>query len=286
MEEPTAYPFQSHYKDVSGTRVHYLDEGDPRAPTLIFLHGVPTWSYTFRRIIPECVTSGLRVIAPDLPGFGLSDKPIDKQVFSLQWLVTQVAEFIDLMEVDRPVLYAHDWGVLIGLILASTPHNPFSGMILSNGFLPVPEMKVPRLFRIWRTFTRYSPFLPVGMIVNLGSKRRLSWKEKQGYNFPFKSGTEKRAIRIMPRLIPISKKHTGIELIEKAWSQLEEFNNPLITIFGDGDPITRGGEKVIQERIPGARNQDHKILKGGHFLQEDTPVEIARIIIEFIQKKI
>ncbi|MCK4748598.1 MAG: alpha/beta fold hydrolase [Bacteroidales bacterium] len=284
MNRLLAYPFQSHFKDVSGIKIHYLDEGDPDAPALIFLHGVPTWSYSFRRIIPDCVAAGLRVIVPDLPGFGLSHKPIDKQIFSLRWMVAHVAEFIDLMKVDRPVLFAHDWGVLIGLLLAAEADNPFSGMILSNGFLPVPGVRAPWLFRIWRTFARYSPLLPIGMIVNLGSKRRLSRKEKQGYNYPFNSMKEKGAVRIMPGLIPVGNRN-GIEVIEKAWSQLEEWDKPLLTIFGDGDPITRGGEKIIQTRIPGAWNQDHKILKGGHFLQEDAPEEIARTIIRFMEKK-
>ena len=284
MSKPFQFPFESHYLNVSGIRMHYIDEGDKKAPSIIFLHGVPTWSYTFRKIIPTCVKSGYRVVAPDLPGFGLSEKTIKKPVVTLSWLVNLVREFVGHVQLDQPVLYAHDWGAVIGLLLASQKDDPFSGLILSNGLLPVPGMKAPFQFRIWRLFARISPFLPVGRIVDYGTRRRLSPMERKGYEYPFHTTKEKMTIRLMPRLLPMGHQHSEFHRLKMAWSNLEQREKPLLTLFSDGDPITRGGEKVLQERIPGSSHQDHIILRGGHFLQEDVPEEISRKIIGFMRK--
>ena len=284
MSHLQEYPFESHYQDVSDCRLHYLDEGEKKAPALIFLHGVPTWSYTFRRIIPTCVKAGYRVVAPDLPGFGLSEKPMEKQLFTLKWLVEGMGEFIGIMNLEQPVLFAHDWGAIIGSLLISEKENRFAGMILCNGLLPVPGMKTPHLFRIWRLFAQISPLLPVGRIIDFGSKKRLSSMERRGYDFPFNSSREKKAIRWMPQLVPIGKGHKDVQMLEDAWLNLDQWMKPLLIIFGNGDPITRGWERVLQRRIPGAKNQDHVLLKGGHFLQEDAPEDISRAIVGFMKK--
>ncbi len=279
----TDYPFESHYLHVSGYRLHYLDEGKTGNRTLLFLHGVPTWSYTFRHIIPDCVKAGYRVLALDLPGFGLSEKHISREIYTMDFLVSVVGEFIEQMEISRVVLFAHDWGGIIGLQLVSSFEFPISGLILCNSLLPVEGMKIPFLFKLWRFFARYSPVLPVAMVVNLASNKRLSRLQKRGYNFPFTSGKDKKAIRWMPRMLPFERGQTGFSKIEKAWEDLARFENPVLTLFSDRDPITRGGEKIILQRIPGARNQNHRIIQGGHFVQEDAPQKIANHIINFMR---
>jgi len=279
----TDYPFESHYLHVSGIRLHYLDEGNTGNRTLLFLHGVPTWSYTFRHIIPDCVKAGYRVLALDLPGFGLSEKHISRELYTMDFLVNVVGEFIKKLEISRAVLFAHDWGGVIGLQLVSSFKTPFSGLILCNSLLPVEGMKIPILFRFWRCFARYSPVLPVAMVVNLASDKRLSRLQKRGYNYPFKSGEDKKAIRWMPRLLPFKRGQTGYSEIEKAWEELAGFANPVLTLFSDRDSITRGGEKIILQRIPGAGNQNHRIIHGGHFVQEDAPHKIANHIINFMR---
>ena len=279
----TDYPFESHYLHVSGIRLHYLDEGNTGNRTLLFLHGVPTWSYTFRHIIPDCVKAGYRVLALDLPGFGLSEKHISRELYTMDFLVNVVGEFIKKLEISRAVLFAHDWGGVIGLQLVSSFGIPFSGLILCNSLLPVEGMKIPILFRFWRCFARYSPVLPVAMVVNLASDKRLSRLQKRGYNYPFKSGEDKKAIRWMPRLLPFKRGQTGYSEIEKAWEELAGFANPVLTLFSDRDSITRGGEKIILQRIPGAGNQNHRIIHGGHFVQEDAPHKIANHIINFMR---
>ncbi len=278
------YPFESHYLYISGFKIHYLDEGKKQAPGLIFLHGVPTWSYTFRRIIPVCVDAGYRVVVTDLPGFGLSEKPTIKRDFTLYWLLDLMKKFMGLLDFKQPVLFAQDWGAVLGMLLAAGNEYLFSGMILCNGLLPVPGMKTPQIFRLWRLFARFSPLLPVGKIVDIGSKRRLSTLESFGYNFPYGSNRQKNAIRWMPQLLPIGMRHSKSRWLSDAWSNLDRWKNPVLTIFSDGDPITQGGEKIIQKRIPGAKDQDHIVLKGGHFLQEDAPEEISRRIIGFMKK--
>ena len=283
MSLPPDYPFDSHYQDVSGYRLHYLDEGEQASQAILFLHGVPTWSYTFRKIIPACTLAGYRVIALDLPGFGLSDKAIPKNIWSLDWLVTIVGDFINRINIRGSVLFAHDWGGIIGLLLASSNKELFSGIILCNSLLPVSGMRIPLLFKLWRLFARCSPVLPLGHIVNMGSNRNLTQNERRGYGFPFGSEIEKRAIRILPRLLPIGSGYPGYKEIEKAWTRLAGWTKPVLTLFSDGDSITRGGEKIIQGRIPGALKQNHLILRGGHFVQEDAPSEISYAIIEFMK---
>lgn len=279
------FPYESHFRDVSGYRLHYIDTGVRDAPVILFLHGVPTWSYTFRKIIPQCVEAGYRVVAPDLPGFGLSEKAIPSDTFSLNWLSKVLAEFMEQCQISNSVLFAHDWGGVIGLMQASLNMEIFSGIILCNSLLPWPGMKVSYLFKLWRFFARFSPVLPVGLIVNLASKKRLTRTEIQGYNYPFHSATEKKAIRIMPRLLPFKKGQKGYSEVVEAWSVLSGYKRAVLTLFSNGDPITRGGEIIIHKRIPGTRNQAHKVLNGGHFIQEDAPVEIANAIIAFMKSE-
>ena len=276
------YPFSSHFQEVEGCKLHYIDVGAREAPVVLFLHGVPTWSYTFRKIIKLVEKAGYRAVAPDLPGFGLSQKEIPVETFSLEWLTKVMAGFLKKSRISKPVLFAHDWGGIIGMMLASEKADIFSVIILCNSLLPPPGIKLPFLFKVLRCFARYSPLLPVATIVNVACKRRLTRAEKQGYSYPFFSSREKKALRIMPRLLPLKEGQAGYSDMVKAWSRLPGYKKPVLTLFSQGDPITRGGDLLIQERIAGARNQAHKVLKGGHFVQEDAPEEIANSILAFM----
>ena len=169
------------------------------------------------------------------------------------------------------------------MMLASERADIFSGLILCNSLLPPPGIKLPFLFRLWRCFARYSPVLPVATIVNLGCQRVLTQAEKQAYSYPFGSGGDKKALRILPRLLPLKEGQSGYSEVVKAWSRLAAYTEPVLTLFSQGDPITRGGDLLIQDRIPGARNQAHQVLKGGHFVQEDAPEEIAKSILDFMR---
>lgn len=279
---PPDYPFKPNFVQCEGVRIHYIDEGNSKDPTILFLHGVPTWSFTFRKIIPQCVAAGNRVIAPDLPGFGKSDKPESDSKLLLEQLVKLFEEFIWRLELNKIFLFAHDWGAIIGLILAAKNPERFSGVIVCNGMLPVIGQKVPPAFRLWKFFCRYSPVLPVGKIVGYACQRKLGRTEKDGYDFPFSDSTQKNAIRVLPQLIPLKEGEPGADLISESWYLLEKWEKPFLTLFSSNDPITRNGEKTLQLRIPGTKNQPHRILRGKHFLQEDAPNELSRIIIEFV----
>jgi haloalkane dehalogenase len=285
MHRPADYPFQSYYLELSDVKIHFLDEGNKQDPPLLLLHGVPTWSYTFRNMIPLFVKAGIRVIAPDLPGFGLSEKPIPTGTMTFQWMVDRMDQFIHQIDLKNPFILAHDWGGVIGLMLASVHREVFSGIVLCNSLLPVPGMRVPLLFRIWRAFSNYAPVIPVGLIIQSGTRRRLSRSELEGYRFPFQCEKEKTAIRLMPGLLPTGSRHREADLVHEAWTRLSTWDRPVLTIFSDGDPITRGGEQVILDRIPGASDQKHCLLHGGHFLQEDAPEEVARQVSRFIHEK-
>jgi haloalkane dehalogenase len=277
------YPFKSNFVQIEGINIHYVDEGCFDDHALLFLHGVPTWSFTFRKIIPECVTASNRVIAPDLPGFGKSDKNGLSKNLSLENLVIWMEEFIWRLGLKKIFLFAHDWGAIIGLMLAAKNPEHFSGIIACNGMLPVIGQNVPTVFQLWKYFCRYSPVLPVGQIIGLACERKLSRAEKYGYDFPFLKSGKKTAVRLLPGLIPLKYSDPGAELIMESWEILEKWEKPFLTVFSNNDPITKNGEKTLQERIPGTKNQPHRIVSGKHFLQEDAPDELSRIIIEFVK---
>lgn len=280
------YPYQPNFIEIEGVRIHYIDEGNKDVPTILFLHGVPTWSYTFRNIFPICINKGYRVIAPDLPGFGKSDKPKWGKYYSIEKLVECTNKFICRLKLQNIVLFAHDWGAIIGMILAANHPEYFSGIVACNGLLPVPEQKVTALFYIWKWFARYSPVLPVGEIINFACNRKLSRAEKNGYNYPFSNKGDKKAIRFLPGLIPLKSGIEGYKIMEDSWKILKNWEKPFLTVFSSNDPITKGGEKIIQSIIPGSFGQMHQILKGKHFIQEDYPEKLGRIINDFMKSVI
>ncbi|MEN8116103.1 MAG: haloalkane dehalogenase [Bacteroidota bacterium] len=278
------YTWQPNFVEIEGCKIHFVAEGKMDAPTILFLHGVPTWSFTFRKILPVCIDEGYRIIAPDLPGFGKSDKPSDNKSYSLEKFVECMAEFIWRLELQHIVLFAHDWGAIIGMVLAAKCPEHFAGIITCNGLLPVPGQKIPAVFHAWKRFAKYSPVLPVGEIVNYACNRKLSKAEKAGYNYPFSKRNDKLPVRVLPGLVPLKKGDNGFEIIEESWKELGKWEKPFLTVFSNNDPVTKGGEKILQGRIPGTKGQPHKILNGKHFLQEDAPEKLGEIINAFVRR--
>jgi haloalkane dehalogenase len=278
------YDYPENYIAAKGVNIHFIDEGKTDAPTILFLHGVPTWSFTFRNVFPLCLKAGYRVLAPDLPGFGKSEKVASHKFYTLENLEKILAEFIWQMDLRKVVLFCHDWGAILGMVLAARYPKHFSGVIACNGLLPVTGQKLPFLFTVWKWYAKYSPVLYPGWVVDFASNRKLTKTERAAYNFPFSGKKEKTAIRVLPGMVPTKPGDAGIEIAEDCWRLLENFNKPFLTVFSDGDPITRRSEKIIQKRIPGAKNQNHRILHGKHFLQEDQPEELGKIITEFARK--
>ncbi len=282
------YPYQPHYVEVDGLRMHYVDEGDQAAPPVLMLHGEPTWSYLYRHMIPVCVEAGNRVIAPDLVGFGKSDKPVAKQDYTYQRHVDWMAGFVRALDLKGITLFCQDWGSLIGLRVAAENDARFDRIVIGNGVLPTVDgqTRPPPLnamaFLAWRTFASYSPILPVSRIVNAGCLRTLSTGERRAYDAPFATAESMAGARAFPRLVPISRRDPAVGANRAAWDALGRWQKPLLTVFSDRDPIMRGGERVFQRHVPGAAGQPHSTPHAGHFLQEDAGPDLARQINELI----
>ncbi len=259
-------------------RMHYLDEGPADADPVLMLHGEPSWSYLYRHMIPVVAAAGHRVIAPDLIGFGKSDKPTRLEDYSYQSHMDWMLTFIDKLALSNITLVCQDWGSLIGLRLAAEQEPRFKAIVVGNGMLPTGDQKVPAAFQLWKNFAQYSPWFPISRIINSGSFKNLGPEERKAYDAPFPSSKYKVGARAFPRLVPVTPDNPASEANRAAWKVLEQWSKPLLTTFSNGDPITRGGDKFMQERVPGAQGQPHQTLVGGHFLQEDSPVPFARAI--------
>ncbi len=282
------YPFAAHYVDVDGLRMHYVEEGDPSAAPVLMLHGEPTWSYLYRHMIPACVAGGSRVIAPDLVGFGKSDKPTERADYTYQRHVDWITSFVRTLDLRGITLFCQDWGSLIGLRVAVENEDRFERIAVGNGALPIADARArPPLsnliaFIVWRAFATYSPVLPVSRLVNAGCLKTLSKRERQAYDAPFDSTESQAGARAFPRLVPISPRDPAVAPNRAAWEALGRWEKPFLTMFSDRDPIMRGGERVLQEHVPGAAGQPHTTPHAGHFLQEDAGPDLARQINELI----
>ena len=273
------FPFEPHYHQLTPElRLHYVDEGPPDAPPVLMLHGEPTWSYLYRHMIPPVVAAGQRALAPDLIGFGKSDKPAARGDYSHNGQVAWMQAWLEALDLRDITLVCQDWGSLIGLRLAAQNPQRFAAIVLSNGGLPA-GAGFSRAFAIWRAFSRYSPVFPIGRIVQRGTRRELSDAEVAAYNAPFPGPGYKAAARVYPSLVPMEPGMPGVAENQRAWEVFERWEKPFICAFSDGDPITRGGDAQWRQRVPGARGQPHTTLRGGHFIQEDDPLGFARLAI-------
>lgn len=278
------YAFEPNYIDVDDMRMHYIDEGPRDAEPILMLHGEPTWSYLYRHMIPICVAAGHRVIAPDLIGFGKSDKPTNTEDYSYAQHMRWMQQFIDTLALNNITLVCQDWGSLLGLRLAAENEARFKAIVVGNGMLPTGEEQVPKAFKIWKAFALNSPWFPIAKIVNSGSFKQLSKDEMRAYDAPFPSRKYKAGARAFPALVPVSPDNPASQANKDAWKILENWHKPFLTTFSNGDPITRGGDRYMQKRIPGSVGQDHITLKGGHFLQEDSSAEFAAAINKLLDK--
>jgi len=275
------YPFAPHYHMIAPTlRLHYVDEGPQDGPVVLMLHGEPTWSYLWRNMIPPVANAGCRALAPDLIGFGKSDKPAGRGDYSYEAHVAWIAHWIEALDLRGITLACQDWGSLIGLRLAAELPHRFSCILLSNGGLPTGDGPVSRAFTVWRAFSVISPWFPIGRIVKTATKRKLGAHEVAAYDAPFPSAAYKVGARIFPSLVPTRRDDPASDANRRAWTVFENWYKPFITCFSDGDPITRGLDRGFLDRVPGTRGQPHATLRGGHFVQEDDPETFARLIIQ------
>jgi len=277
------YEFESHYVDIDGLRMHYVDEGPSDADPVLLLHGEPSWSYLYRKMIPPLAAAGHRVIAPDLIGFGKSDKPTSQSDYSYAGHVEWMRQFIESLNLNNITLFCQDWGSLIGLRVAAENEARFARIALGNGGLPTGDQKPPRVFRIWRAFARWSPWFPIGRIIQSATTTDLSNDVVAAYDAPFPSAKYKAGTRAFPKLVPTTKNDPASEANRRAWESLKQWDKPFLTTFSNRDPITRPMMKPFQELVPGAKNREHVTIRNaGHFLQEDKGEELAGVLLAFI----
>jgi haloalkane dehalogenase len=286
------FPFPPHHVEVptgdgdQTLRLHHLDEGPADGPVVLLLHGEPTWSYLYRHMVPVLVEAGLRCVVPDLVGFGRSDKPADRGDITyarmVEWLRAALFDGLDLRELTY---LGQDWGALTGLRLVAENPDRFARVVLSNGGLPTGDQNVGDAFRAWLDFSQNAEEFPVGGIVNGGCTTDLAPEVVAAYDAPFPDDTYKEAARRLPSLVPIAPDDPAAAANRAAWEALAGWDKPFLCAFSDSDPITAGADKPFLERVPGTQGQPHTTVGGaGHFVQEDAGPELARIIIDFIER--
>lgn len=282
-----AYPFEPRYAETTdGLRVHYVDEGPRDAAPVLLLHGEPSWSFLYRKVIPVLTAAGHRCVAPDLVGFGRSDKPDQPSDYSYKRLVDWTADVVfralDLREIT---LFGQDWGGLVGLRLVAAEPGRFARVVVANTGLPTGERRPTDAFLGWQKFALETTDFPVGRIISGGCANRLDDAVIAAYDAPFPDDSFKTAARALPSLVPTSADDPAHDDNMKAWEVLRSFDRPFLCAFSDGDPITKGGERAFIGQVPGAEGQPHTTIEGGgHFLQEDKGAELGQVIADFIAK--
>jgi haloalkane dehalogenase len=286
------FPFAPHYVNVSdgdgGTlRVHYLDEGPADGPVVLLMHGEPSWSFLYRKMIPVLTAAGFRCVAPDLVGFGRSDKPVERDDYTyarhVEWMRAALFSYLDLRDIT---LVCQDWGGLIGLRLVGEHPERFARVVTANTYLPTGEQPAGEAFLNWQNFSQTVEDFNVGVIVGMGCAGNPTDDVIAGYNAPFPDDSYKAGARQFPMLVPTSKDDPASKANIKAWTTLRAFEKPWLTAFSDKDAITRGGDRAFQSEIPGAAGQPHTTIEGGgHFLQEDCGEQLAQVVVSWINGK-
>ncbi len=282
------WTFEPKYLDVpdgegGSLRMHYIDEGPSDGAPVLLLHGEPSWSYLYRKMVPVIVGAGHRAIAPDLIGFGRSDKPAEKDDYTFQRHVDWMKSLIEQLGLTNVTLFGQDWGALIGLRIVAEDPDRFARVIIGNGGLPTGDQRMGEAFLRWQKFSQEAPAFDVGRVVQGGTATTLPDEVVAAYDAPFPDDSYKAGARIFPSLVPTKPDDPAAPANRKAWEALQKWEKPFLTTFSDSDPITRGGERILQAMIPGTKGQPHAtIAGGGHFLQEDKGEDLARVIVDWM----
>jgi haloalkane dehalogenase len=278
------YNFSPHYIEIGGLRIHYVDVGPEEAEPVLMLHGEPSWSYLYRKMIPIIAAAGYRAIVPDLLGFGRSDKPARREDYTYQLHVDWMYGLIAALDLTHITLVGQDWGGLIGLRVAAEHERRFARIVAANTFLPTGDQPASEAFLRWRRYSQETPNFHAGGIVKGATVNELAPEVIAAYDAPFPTDRYLAGARQFPLLVPISPDDPATVPNRRAWDVLKRWEKPFLTAFSDSDPITRGGDRVFQSLVPGTRGQPHRTIVGaGHFLQEDKGEELAQIIVDFIR---
>lgn len=279
------FNFKPNYKEIMGYRMHYLDEGPHSGETILLLHGEPTWSFLYRKMIPVLTQAGYRCIVPDLIGFGRSDKPAKMEIHTYQFHVDAITALVKALDLQNTTFFGQDWGGLIGLRVVAENEVRFARVVISNTGLPTGDGPISPAFTAWKRMSQ-------GMIdrgdINVGELVAGSIGAPElarAYDAPFPDNRYKAGPLILPQRVPATPDDPARAANLKAWEVFRKWNKPFLTAFGNRDPITGGGDKKFQEEVPGAKGQPHTTIEGGkHFIQESNGKELAEIIINFIKQ--
>jgi haloalkane dehalogenase len=283
------FPYEPRYVEVDdgdgGTlRVHYVDEGPRDGQVVLCLHGEPTWSYLYRKMIPVLVEAGHRVIAPDHPGFGRSDKPTAREDYTYARFVGWMRGVVEQLDLQGITLMCQDWGGLIGLRLVAEHPERFARVVTSNTFLPKGR-PANEAFLQWRDASQSIKDISAGRIVASATVSDVSEQTIAAYDAPFPDESYKVGVRQFPMLVPAGPDDPAVPANLKAWEALERWEKPWLTAFGDSDPIMAGGDLYFQKKVPGTKGQPHTTIEdGGHFIQEDKGEELAQVIVRFMRQ--
>lgn len=282
----SGYPFAPHYVDIpDGLRVHYVDEGPRDATPVLLMHGEPSWSYLYRKMIPIITAAGLRAVAPDLIGFGRSDKPASRDDYTYQRHVDWMRAVLEQLDLRNITLVCQDWGGLIGLRLVAEHGDRFARVVAANTFLPTGDTPAGSAFMAWQKYSQETPNFHVGGIVKGGCVTDLAPEVIAAYDAPYPDDSYKAGARKFPLLVPTSPDDPAAPANRQAWEALRQWRKPFLTAFSDSDPVTGGADKRLREAIPGCAGQPHTtIVGGGHFLQEDKGEELARLVVDFVRR--
>ena len=277
------YPYDPNYLTCGELRIHYVDQGHSDNETVLMLHGEPSWSYLYRKMIPIIANAGYRVIVPDLVGFGKSDKPANQEDYTYQRHVDWMVDLVLKLDLRNITLFCQDWGGLIGLRIAAEHEDRFKRILAANTFLPTGDYRSPDAFIQWQQFSQKTPVFKVGEIIASACVSDISGDIRKAYDAPFPDEEYKAGARRFPMLVPVKPDDPASSPNRKAWEVLKNWDKPFLTAFSDSDPITRGGDAYFHKLIPGTKGQAHTTIVGaGHFLQEDKGEELAELTVDFI----
>ena len=279
------FPYSPNYVEINGARVHYLDEG--HGETILCLHGEPTWSYLYRKMIP-ILSERNRVVAMDFIGFGRSDKFSDAEDYTFEMHRQTVASFIEELNLTSITLVVQDWGGILGLRVATQLPDRFARLVIMNTLLPTGDVPPSQGFLKWRDYAMSTPDLPCGLIIRRSAVNRESITDDivAAYDAPFPDSTYKMGAQMFPRLVPIERDQAGAADMRETREALRTWTAPALVIFSDGDPVTRGGDRFFRKLIPSAASEPEVVIEGaGHFLQEERGEDVAHHIRQFIERR-
>ena len=284
------YDFEPHYLEIpdgegdDGTlRMHWVEDGPADGEVVLCIHGEPSWCYLYRKMLPRFAAAGYRALAPDLIGFGRSDKPAERSDYTYQRHLDWLRSWFDALELDGVTLVSQDWGGLLGLRLAAETPDRFRRIVTANTFLPTGDQPATKAFNAWKEYSQNTPEFHTGAIIQKATVSELSPEVIAAYDAPFPDESYKAGARQFPTLVPVTPDDPAAQPNRDAWAVLQRWDKPFLTAFSDSDPIMAGLDQIFLKLVPGTAGQPHTTIEGGgHFLQEDQGEKLADVVIAFM----